>query len=246
MLESGPDGGIGGTILGFDTSTGELSVALATASTVLAERAVGPDDGGRPRHASALLPAIEDVLAAGGGWDRVDRIAVGVGPGTFTGLRIGVSTARALAQARGLALSGVSSLAALAAGIEPEGSRREQLRLAVLDAKRGEAFAALYGAAGDEVWPAWVGPPDELAERIAGLDAAPVAVGDGSVRFRTQLEAAGAVVPSDDDPTHHLRARHLCRLAEAATEKRDIEPNYLRRPDAELWRERDHGSQNGG
>ena len=244
MTESGLDSGNGGTILGFDTSTGELSVALAARSTVLAERAVGPDDGGRPRHASALLPAIEEVLAAGGGWDDVERIAVGVGPGTFTGLRIGVTTARALAQARGLGLAGVSSLATLAAGVDPAHPEASRPRLAVIDAKRGEAFTALYDSAGEERWSAWVGPPTELAERVAALDAAPLAVGDGSIRFRNQLAAAGAVVPADDDPAHRLRARHLCRLAEATQDDRDIEPNYLRRPDAELWRERDHGSSN--
>jgi tRNA threonylcarbamoyladenosine biosynthesis protein TsaB len=167
-----------------------------------------------------------------------------VGPGTFTGLRIGVSTARALAQAREVGLAGISSLAALAAGsgaaLEPA-----RPRLAVLDAKRGEAFAGLYDVAGVELWPAWVGPPDALAQRVAALEAAPLAVGEGSVRFRDQLEAAGALVPADGHQVHRLRARHLCRLAYATSDGRDIEPNYLRRPDAELWRERDHGSKNG-
>jgi tRNA threonylcarbamoyladenosine biosynthesis protein TsaB len=223
------------TVLGFDTSTAELSVAAVAGDRVLAERATGPDDRGRPRHATALLEAIDAVLADAGGWDAVGRIAVGVGPGTFTGLRIGVSTARALAQAREIGLAGVSSLATLAAGADAAGPR-----LAVLDAKRGEAFAALYEADGTELWPAWVGSPEELAERVRRLESRPVAVGDGSVRFRHQLEAAGAVVPADGDEVHRPRARHLCRLAEGVPDARDIEPDYLRRPDAELWRERDH------
>ena len=230
--------------LGFDTSTSELSVALATGASVLAERAVGPDERGRPRHARALLPAVEDVLAAAGGWDRVGRLAVGVGPGTFTGLRIGVATARALAQARGLGLAGVSSLAALAAGAEDEGGNGDRPRLALIDAKRNEAFAALHGPRGEDIWPPWVGPPEELAERVGRLDRAPLAVGDGAVRFREQLEAAGAVIPADEHPAHKVRARHLCRLAEKVPDEHEVEPNYLRRPDAELWRERDHGTGN--
>ncbi len=230
-------------ILGFDTSTAELTVALASDGAAVAEREVGPDDQGRPRHARALLPAIEEVLTSDGGWEVVERIAVGVGPGTFTGLRIGVATARALAQARGVGLAGVSSLAVLAAGAEVAGAA-DRPRLAEIDAHRGEAFAALYEPAGDEIWAATVCPPEELAARLRELDLAPLAVGDGSVRFREQLEAAGAVVPADDHPAHAVRARHLCRLAQAAPDERDVEPNYLRRPDAELWRERDHGTGN--
>ena len=227
-------------VLGFDTSTPELTVALVADGDVIAEREASPDAGGRPRHATALLATVEEVLAVGGGWDAVARIAVGIGPGTFTGLRIGISTARALTQSRGLGLAGVSSLASLAAGVDSP-----QARLAVLDAKRGEAFAALYDPAGAELWPAWVGPPDELAERVRSLDAGPVAVGDGSVRFRDQLESAGALVPADGDEVHRPRARHLCRLADGVPDSREIEPDYLRRPDAELWRERDHRPPNG-
>lgn len=228
-------------MLGFDTSTAELSVAAVAGERVLAERSAGPDERGRPRHATALLEAIEAVLAEAGGWDEVGSIAVGVGPGTFTGLRIGVATARALAQARGIGLTGVSSLATLAAGVNSAG-----IRLAVLDAKRGEAFAALYDAAGRELWPAWVGSPEDLAKRVQTLESRPVAVGDGSVRFRDRLEAAGAVVPADGEEVHRPLARHLCRLAEnVVPDARDIEPDYLRRPDAELWRERDHRPPNG-
>ena len=102
------------------------------------------------------MPAIDDVMArAGIGFADLDAIAVGVGPGTFTGLRIGVATARALAKANDLPLRGVSSLAALAAGM-PAG-----VRLPLIDAKRGEVYAALFE--GDtERW-----PPSAL-----GIDAA--------------------------------------------------------------------------
>ncbi|MDQ3728992.1 MAG: tRNA (adenosine(37)-N6)-threonylcarbamoyltransferase complex dimerization subunit type 1 TsaB [Actinomycetota bacterium] len=224
-------------VLGFDTSTGYLTVALLAGETVLAEREIGPDaTTGRPRHARELLLAIEAVLAKGGGWESVGRIAVGLGPGTFTGLRIGISTARALAQSRDLPLVGVSSLRALAWGADGEA-------LAVIDAKRTEAFAALYGADGKELWEPSVGTPETLAGRITERGVAVLAVGDGSVRFRSELESSGADVPPDGDLRHRVAARQVCRLAAVAPagELAKIKPTYLRRPDAELWRERDRG-----
>ena len=131
----------------------------------------------------------------------------------------------------------------MAAGIEA-GS---DARLAVLDARRGEVFAALYDAAGEELWAPFVAAPEALAERAAPLGGAAVAAGDGALRFRDQLEAAGVVVPDDGSPVHRLRARQVCRLAldAAAGRPEGIEPVYLRRPDAELWRERDRGRDPG-
>ena len=224
-------------VLGFDTSTGYLTVALLAGGELLAEREIAPDEAtGRPRHARELLLAIEAVLAEGEGWESVERIGVGLGPGTFTGLRIGISTGRALAQSRDLPLVGVSSLRALASGGDGE-------VLAVIDAKRNQAFAALYGADGEELWQPSVGSPESLAGRIAERGGALLGVGDGSVRFRAELEASGADVPPDGDMRHRVAARHVCRLAAAAEvgELGDIKPTYLRRPDAELWRERDRG-----
>jgi len=225
-------------VLGFDTATPSLTVAIAAGTEVLSEVDVEPDATGRPRHARQLMAAIEGALGETGGWDGVERIGVGLGPGTFTGLRIGISTARALAQSRGLPIAGVSSLRALAAG------SGAPLTLAVLDAKRTEAFAGLYGHEGHEAWEPWVGSPDELGARVSGLGQPMLAVGDGAVRFREELEASGAEVPADEDPLHRLRARHVCFLAARAEARPllEIKPTYLRRPDAELWRERDRGS----
>jgi tRNA threonylcarbamoyladenosine biosynthesis protein TsaB len=77
-------------------------------------------------------------------------------------------------------------------------------------------------------------PPDALAERVRALPAAPLALGDGAVRFREPLEAAGALVPADDDGVHRLRAEHVCRLGAGGTPThRDaLLPDYLREPDA--------------
>jgi tRNA threonylcarbamoyladenosine biosynthesis protein TsaB len=224
-------------ILGIDTATADTAVAVCSEAEPLAEERIGPEPGGRPRHARALLSLVERVLEPAGGWEAVDRIAVGIGPGSFTGIRIGVATARALAQARGLPLAGVESTAALAAGIEP-GAGRE--RMAVIDARRGEVYAALAAAGESVAGEPIVARPAELGGALGGSGGS-LAAGDGAVRFRDELEAAGFEVLPDEDPAHRLSARHVCALGRMAAggPPRDTRPLYLRRPDAERWRERD-------
>ena len=227
-------------ILGIDTATAAAAVAVTRAEQLLSERLADPSPEGRPRHASALLAEVEAAVGEAGGWEQIALLAVGVGPGTFTGLRIGIATARALAQARGVPLAGVSSLAALARGID--GREPDRPRLAAIDARRGEAFAGLYEAAGGELWEPFVAAPEALAERVASLPEPPLAAGDGSLRFRSQLEAAGAEVLPDADPAHLVAARHICALGAEAQPGRleQVKPIYLRRPDAEVWREQRH------
>jgi tRNA threonylcarbamoyladenosine biosynthesis protein TsaB len=171
----------------------------------------------------------------------VDLIAVGVGPGSFTGLRIGVATARALSQSLGLEVASVGSLAAIARGIGELPGAHDNPRVAVLDARRGQAFAAVHSAAGEELAAPLVAGPEALAELVQGLDGTPLAAGDGALRFRRELEAAGADVPDDDDAVHRMAARHVCALAldGPAGPAQAVKPIYLRPPDAELWRERD-------
>jgi tRNA threonylcarbamoyladenosine biosynthesis protein TsaB len=217
--------------LGFDTATPDTAVAVGDA-----ERRIAPEESGRPAHARALLPAIEELVTEAGGWEAIGLIAVGVGPGSFTGLRIGVSTARALAQSRGLPVAAVPSTAALLAGLPPG----EEGRLAVIDARRNEVFAALDRGRGAE-HPV-VCPPADLAaqlglQSLAGL----VAGGDGAVRFRAEIEAAGGAALPAEDHANRLSARRICELAAEveSTGPEDIRPLYLRRPDAERWRERD-------
>jgi tRNA threonylcarbamoyladenosine biosynthesis protein TsaB len=217
------------TLLGLDTSTSAASACVlrvdgeAFEVTPPPERLQAP-----PAHASELMPAVADAMArAGVGWRDLDAIAVGVGPGTFTGLRIGLATARALASANGLPLRRVSSLAALAAGIEAP------LRLPLIDARRGELFGALFEA-GDQLWAPFAAPPEELVRRLRDGGFSPLAAGDGSVRFRGMLEEAGISVPADDSQAHVVRALHVCRLgAEAPDEPPEgVLPDYLRDPDA--------------
>jgi tRNA threonylcarbamoyladenosine biosynthesis protein TsaB len=229
-----------GAVLGIDAATADAAVALARGGEVLHEAAVPPGPDGRPQHSRVLLAEVDRAVEAGGGWDEVERIAVGIGPGSFTGLRIGIATARGLAQARGLPIAGVGSLEALARGISEHPDAAGGV-LPVLDARRGQAFAALYGRDGAEVWPPLVAEPEELADRLREVDSALLAAGDGAVRFAAELEAAGVAVASPDDPVHRIAARHLCALGETAAGEAPerIEPIYLREPDAKRWQQRD-------
>src|SRR5262245_66308132 len=114
----------------MDTATPATAVAVWSPEGPAIERRDDPAPGERPGHASRLLSLVDEVV---GDWNAIARIAIGVGPGGFTGLRIGIATARALAQARDLPLVGVSSLAALAAP-------HDRPVVAVIDARRGEVF----------------------------------------------------------------------------------------------------------
>jgi tRNA threonylcarbamoyladenosine biosynthesis protein TsaB len=248
-------------ILGFDTATPATAAAVWAPGGPAVECRDDPAPGARPGHAGRLLALIEDALAAAHAtWADVERLAVGVGPGGFTGLRLGVATARALAQARGLPLVPVSSLAALAAGatsfhrglgsdpnrrgerdLGSDPNRRPERRsgsdppvLAVIDARRGEVFAAAWADGAPVLDPVAIAPQD-LAARIGEAPlTAPLAVGDGAVRFREELARAGAVVPGDDAPVHRVSALQVCRLgAEGQPVDRDaLLPDYRREPDA--------------
>ena len=184
---------------------------------------------------------MERAAAAAGGWGAVGRIAVGLGPGSFTGLRVGIATARALGVSLGLPLAGVCTLDALGRALgERDGGGSS--RLAVLDARRDEVFAALYAASGERLWELSVCSPADLAERLEGLPAPPLGAGSGAVRFHDELVSCGVEIPNDADPVHRVAARHICALAAAGPDGGDggpLAPIYLRPPDAERWRERD-------
>jgi tRNA threonylcarbamoyladenosine biosynthesis protein TsaB len=201
-------------VLAFDTATSAAGCCLWRDGAVLAERR---EDG--PQHAAQSVLALVDAALhdAGESLHDVDVVVVGLGPGSYTGLRIGIAAARGLAFGLGARLSGVSTLDGLLAGAGAGA-------VAAVDARRGEVFAA--GAGMEAVALA----PGALAAR---LQAGTPVVGDGAVRYRSQLEAAGASIPADDDPVHRVRASVLADLAAAKGFPERTEPLYLRRPDAE-------------
>jgi tRNA threonylcarbamoyladenosine biosynthesis protein TsaB len=240
-----------------------VGLALADGSTLQARD--DPGEGQRPGHTTRLLTLASELLdQAGLRWSAVDRIAVGVGPGTFTGLRIGVATARGLAQSLGIELVGVSTLRVLAEAALRAPDAHAQWRralartevvprsrrgvLAAIDARRGEVFVALYADGRELATPQALRPEDfgKLAVRSTE-GVAWLAVGDGAVRFRRYVEGVGAVVAEDSSPLHRVDAGVLCELARRlpAVAPETVLPDYLRRPDAEITLEAKMANQGG-
>ena len=194
--------------LAFDTATGVATSALVRNGEVLGERS--------SRAVRVLADADELLQEAGAQPRELSRLVVGTGPGSFTGVRMGLAAARGLAFALDLRLAGISTLDALAAGAPGA--------LPVVDAGRREVFALVDGA------PA-VAAPDELV-----LEPGTTCVGDGAVRYREMLEALGATVPPRESELHLPRARFHAELAREFVEAETVEPLYLRLPDAEQAR----------
>jgi tRNA threonylcarbamoyladenosine biosynthesis protein TsaB len=225
-------------VLGIDTATPATAVALALPDATILQLRDEPTGGERPGHATRLLPLASQLLAeAGLDWSEIERIGVGVGPGTFTGLRIGVASARGLAQSLEVPLLGVSSLRALDYAASDEDV---DAVLAVIDARRGEIFAAAYDQR-IEILEPQACAPSSLRELLARSEERTdrkrewTAVGDGAVRYREALEGPSRRVAEDNSPLHLIDARAICRLAaQAPPEKEPVLPPYLRRPDAEI------------
>jgi tRNA threonylcarbamoyladenosine biosynthesis protein TsaB len=232
-------------ILAFDTATPATTTAVCEINSaqerVLAAVRHDPAPGERPAHATELMAQVLAVLErASTPWTALDRIAVGIGPGTFTGLRIGVASARALAAAHDIPLVGVSTLASLAlAAATPALDAHAANVVAVLDARRGEAFAAAWRRDDVRLGERLLAPaaldPEALGHRIPP---ASLAIGDGAVKFRGILERSGAAIPPDESELHRVSAASHCRLAPSlrATPLSEVVPEYLRLPDAELTR----------
>jgi tRNA threonylcarbamoyladenosine biosynthesis protein TsaB len=236
-------------VLGFDTATGSTAVGLRLSDARTLQARDDPGPGEHPGHATRLLPMTGELLAgAGVRWSEIERVAVGLGPGTFTGLRIGIATARGLAQSLSVELVGVSSLRALAQVAAADRERRGVL--AVIDARRGQVFVAAYRAV-ERTWLSELAParavfPGELGSVLMQVEELGdgdgkgwLGVGDGAIRFRGHLELCGLEVPPDSSPLHGVDAGAICDLARwvPAGSYGEVVPDYGRRPDAEIVRE---------
>ncbi len=213
-------------ILAFDASTPVVTVAVARAEDDRRETLAEVSTTARGTS-EALLPAIHASLdLAGEDLGAVERILVGVGPGTFTGIRIAASTARSLSLGTGAALAKNSTLAALAAPVLVSGHPEV---LAVIDARRGQVFAQRF--AGGERGVVRCARPEELEE------GGQIVVGDGAVRYREALSRLGRV-PPDGSPLHRVTAEgHVLSADLAPVAAEDLIPLYIREPDAEVRRD---------
>jgi tRNA threonylcarbamoyladenosine biosynthesis protein TsaB len=193
--------------LAFDTATDVATSALLEDGDVLGERT------GRPQN---LLEGVNELLAEHDAQPQeLKRIVVGTGPGSFTGLRMGLAAGRALALALDVQVAGVSTLDALAAGAPGA--------LPVIDARRREVFTLIDGHP-------VATRPDQLGNSLLP---GRVCVGSGAIRYREVLEEAGAEVPPDDSELHLPRAGVHARLATDFGPAELVEPIYVRAPDAD-------------
>lgn len=231
-------------ILGIESATEQVGCAIGGHEGVLA---LFESSRGR-RHAETLAPAVEFVCRQA----RVELaelgvIAVDIGPGLFTGMRVGLATAKAMAQALRIPMIGIASLDLLAFPVR----FTSRLIVAVIDARRGEVFSAFYRhvpGGVQRVSDYQVGRPEDLVNELQARKQDCLLVGDGALRYQ-QLFAEVRGVELAEQSLAHPSAGPLVLLAHARALREDwvnpweLEPLYLRKPDAEInWSVRDHPS----
>lgn len=223
-------------VLGYETSTPQVSIAIASETEVVAAYQLGR---GRSQE-QILVPATKQLLAdASIGWRQLGGVAVGLGPGLFTGLRVGVATAKGLAHVLNLPIVGLSSLDVLAYGVRY--SRRPIC--ACVDARRSEVFWAFYRPAPggvQRVTEIRCAPAEHCANEIMARGEPVLAVGNGPLVYRDAFDPLGdrvelpgiAAAAPNAVPLIELAVQRLVR--EDYDRLADLRPLYIRRSDAEL------------
>ena len=228
-------------ILGIETATPQVGCALGGVEGVLASFTAAK---GR-RHAETLVPAVDFVCRqARVGLDEVSVVAVDVGPGLFTGLRVGVATAKAMAQALRVPMIGLSSLDLLAFTFQ----HSDRLIATVVDARRGEVFAALYRPVPggvQRVAAPRVCAPGGLANELMAMNEDCLLVGDGALRHSAAFNDARYLQIADPSfaypsPAALVQLAQARALREEFVQPSELEPLYLRKADAEInWERRE-------
>jgi tRNA threonylcarbamoyladenosine biosynthesis protein TsaB len=227
--------------LGIETATVQAGCAIGGHEGVLA---MAQSAKGR-RHAENLAPAIEFICTqASVDLDEISVVAVDRGPGLFTGLRVGIATAKALAHSLGVPMIGVPSLDLLAFPMR----YTNRLIVAAIDARRGEIYYAFYRQVpggmqrlGDHR----IGSPDDVASELLASGEEILLVGDGAHRYHEAFDGLAKVELADNGASHPSAASlvqlaHASALREQFQRAADVEPIYLRKPDAEInWATRD-------
>ena len=227
-------------VAGIETSTLQSSVALGTEQGPVASMALRMDRAGHEIVAKALDHLLD---WSGTPIESIGGVAVGLGPGLFTGMRVGIATAKTLAQTLGVPIVGAASLDLVA--LSARYSRR--LICATVDAKRGELFYAFYrpvpGGVSRET-DFLVGPPADLSAELEARPEDILLVGTGGLRYRQQLEGPAHVEFASPGPAHPS-AEALVELAvprllrEDFDRLYDVQPIYIRKADAEIaWDQR--------
>jgi tRNA threonylcarbamoyladenosine biosynthesis protein TsaB len=228
-------------ILGIDTATVQVSCAIGGHEGVLASTL---SSRGK-RHAESLTPAIQFICRqARIELSEISVVAVDLGPGLFTGLRVGVATAKAMAHALRVPMIGVPSLDLLAFPVR----FTSRLIVAAIDARRGELFYAFYRQVPGGVQRLGehrVGTADDLASELLASGEECLLVGDGAIRYRDVFDGLNKVDVVGADLAHPsasslVMLAHAQALREEFVKPWDLNPTYLRKPDAEInWSMRD-------
>ena len=231
-------------VLGIETSTPSTSVAIGTEREILAATLVTAK-----ARQDAVVPAIEHLLHwTGLELTAVGGVVVGLGPGLFTGLRVGVEAGKSLAQVLNVPIVGIASIDALAFGVR----HTNRLIGAVVDARRGEVFYAFYRSAPGGVvrqGTYQVAAPDHLAADLQALGEEVLLAGNGAILYRRELEEAGGRIEFASAAWAHPQAQALIELAVPRLLREDFDrlddvlPLYLRKSDAEIaWDQRRRGA----